>query len=936
MIKFRWRQSKVRKQVIITLIIVSYLMLYNVQAIFAWDNMDSDNTFNKIKTTPADIQRGNQKAQARDEKERKRRERTNARIEAELEEEARIDAAREDRRAAQQIKRAEIEKAVQSGDPNAQYILGAMYYYGTDGISRDCNEAFKLYLKAAEQDFAPAQVKIGLMFFTGKEIPQDYNEAVNWFKKSAEQGILETQKKLGVMYSNGIGVIQDYKEAYKWSFLAAAQGDKDAIKSRDYIKEKLSAQEIVEIEKAAAIIQQAAAKAVTTSNNNTKIDLKSPKKLSAAPQTNLNQTDNLNTQEDELTRKAESGDANAQYNLGEYYYKNAAQFNDRTLAFRWYSKAAKQGHSDAQFELAKLYYLGLETKEKKKDSDTYGEYETITVVPQNSRLALNFYRKAAEQGHPDAQYQLSEFYFNGLEMTEEIKGERSSEYDIGKTVTLVPVNYMTAYKWCLLAKKNGYDKEQAAQQQAAIEQYMTPAQKAKSNEFIVQETDVKQLLDKAQIGDVNAQYSLGLCYATGKDVIENKAEAAKWFGKVKENIDSNSIEDIEANEPSKKIKILFAKAFCSMEGGNLTAEDLETAIKQYSKIIEYEHISEQLPIEVQETITLASLQREAALGRFLTQSIVFNINRKMVNETEKVVVGYEVEYFSGYKSSARSEDEQGQRINQLQSEYPYATPDGQRYRKGAPIYRTVRANSYVDVISICNKSTFLLKNVYVLYSQIPLASYEVKCESDQILVPLGDLQPQQKGTLQNDAIIGNASEWSQGMAYNNGRGDCYYLFFEDEENGNVWCIGRLLNIQNQAEERGRGYVAVNSLNSPQNIKMDKVVFSINTDTFSKMIQELLSEINSKEQQPQETQSWRNDKEAVATRFVQTLIDSGTIINAVRLKEYDSTETVAFVFQFKTQAGLLRENNGFVYMEPEDTGWVVKKVNIDGNNTNVRW
>lgn len=315
---------------------------------------------------------------------------------------------------------------------------------------------------------------------------------------------------------------------------------------------------------------------------------------------------------------------------------------------------------------------------------------------------------------------------------------------------------------------------------------------------------------------------------------------------------------------------------------------------------------------------------------------MLNINRKKISEAEKIIVGYEVEYFSGYKSSAQSEDERGQRIDQLQSAYPYATPDGQRYRKGAPIYRTVRANRYVDVISICNKSTFLLKNVYVLYSQIPLASYEVKCESDQIIVPLGDLQPQQKETLQNDEIIANTSEWAQGDAYNNDRGDCYYLFFEAEENGSAWCIGRLLNLKNPAEERDSDYVVVNNINSAQNLKQDKVVFSIDKDTLSKMIQGLLSENNSKGSQPKETQSWRNDKEAVAIAFVRTLFDSGTIINAVRLKEYDSTETVAFNFQFMTQAGLLRENNGFVYLEPEDIGWVVKKVNIDGNNTNVRW
>ena len=54
-------------------------------------------------------------------------------------------------------------------------------------------------------------------------------------------------------------------------------------------------------------------------------------------------------------------------------------------------KAAEQGHSEAQFELGRLYYLADRNEE-----------------------AVKWYRKAAEQGHAEAQYQMGFFYDCGI------------------------------------------------------------------------------------------------------------------------------------------------------------------------------------------------------------------------------------------------------------------------------------------------------------------------------------------------------------------------------------------------------------------------------------------------------------------------------------------------------------------------------------------
>jgi TPR repeat protein len=50
---------------------------------------------------------------------------------------------------------------------------------------------------------------------------------------------------------------------------------------------------------------------------------------------------------------------------------------------KWFRKAAEQGHAPAQYNLGVCYYYG-------------------NGVPQNYREAVRWIRKAAEQGHADA------------------------------------------------------------------------------------------------------------------------------------------------------------------------------------------------------------------------------------------------------------------------------------------------------------------------------------------------------------------------------------------------------------------------------------------------------------------------------------------------------------------------------------------------------
>jgi tetratricopeptide repeat family protein len=98
-----------------------------------------------------------------------------------------------------------------------------------------------------------------------------------------------------------------------------------------------------------------------------------------------------------LTRQAQSGDAAAQSDLADEYYKQG----NHAKAFEWYTNAAHQGFAEAQNDLGWMYEKGL-------------------GVRQDDQRAVEWFTKAAHQGHAQAQFNLGVMYDEG-------KGVRQNE-----------------------------------------------------------------------------------------------------------------------------------------------------------------------------------------------------------------------------------------------------------------------------------------------------------------------------------------------------------------------------------------------------------------------------------------------------------------------------------------------------------------------------
>lgn len=96
----------------------------------------------------------------------------------------------------------------------------------------------------------------------------------------------------------------------------------------------------------------------------------------------------------ETLKKAQQGDAQAQYEVAEVYYFGVGASKEDAKALEWYQKAAEQGHVKAQNALARIYISG----------------EGAAV---NIKAALACLAKGVQQGDVDSIYYLASLFEEG-------------------------------------------------------------------------------------------------------------------------------------------------------------------------------------------------------------------------------------------------------------------------------------------------------------------------------------------------------------------------------------------------------------------------------------------------------------------------------------------------------------------------------------------
>jgi len=96
-----------------------------------------------------------------------------------------------------------FRRGITAGDAGSQNGLGLMYLYGL-GVPRDAHKAADFFRAAADQDYSPAQVNIGVLFLDQGQV-EDLQIANRYFELAARYGHIEALYYLAEMANLGIG-----------------------------------------------------------------------------------------------------------------------------------------------------------------------------------------------------------------------------------------------------------------------------------------------------------------------------------------------------------------------------------------------------------------------------------------------------------------------------------------------------------------------------------------------------------------------------------------------------------------------------------------------------------------------------------------------------------------------------------------------------------
>jgi TPR repeat protein len=394
----------------------------------------------------------------------------------------------------------------EAGDAKAQKTLGDCYKL-VIGVSRNDVEAAKWYRKAAEQGDAPAQFCLGVCYDNGTGVAQDYAEAIKWYQKSLNQGYAEAQASLTNL-ETAVQKIQSLKTQ-------AETGDAEAQFSLGSLYETR---------------WRATTNDVFNSISPTNATL-----LEAMAW---------------YRKAAEQGNAKAQLALGICYWsagiflgtddKPDLTNKNKIEAVKWYRKAAEQGNAKAQLALGDCYQNGdgvsnvVTSFEQAMSQQWNGDGVSKDMVE-----AVKWYSKAAEQGSIEAEWNLGENFFAGMDYVQAYKWfciaashARSDLPEGFETPEQIENNYAKMGESSLISLLQlGRLTQEEIEEAKQLVSKEAPDAVAKVEADLAAEKrrDFEAVKLKAENGNPWDQEVLASDYEQGKGVATNLVEAVRWY-----------------------------------------------------------------------------------------------------------------------------------------------------------------------------------------------------------------------------------------------------------------------------------------------------------------------------------------------------------------------------------------------------------------------
>ncbi|MBX7208701.1 MAG: sel1 repeat family protein [Verrucomicrobiaceae bacterium] len=292
-----------------------------------------------------------------------------------------------------------LEKGSAAGDGAATLGLSQLYAAGVnDGkgevkLAKDENKALEMLQKAVEQGNSPAMSQLAALYFNGAEHPsvkKDPAKAITMFKNAADKGNAAANNSLGQIYENGLGEQKkNIEEAVKYYTAAANAGDAAA---------QFRVGNMLEVG------VKDGDKVIVGQNPKAALDLYRISAQSGLAEANYNvgayyEAGNIVDRDLPKSfaffqRAAFAGLPQAQHKVGAYYQNGVGIGRDLVAGAAWYQRAADNGFALSQLVLGAMSELG-------------------SGVPQSFTAAANNYQLAAAQGMPLAMIRMASLYERG-------------------------------------------------------------------------------------------------------------------------------------------------------------------------------------------------------------------------------------------------------------------------------------------------------------------------------------------------------------------------------------------------------------------------------------------------------------------------------------------------------------------------------------------
>ena len=206
----------------------------------------------------------------------------------------------------------------------------------------------------------------------------------------------------------------------------------------------------------------------------------------------------------ELAQYAESGDAQAQFELGRAYEDGKSVAQDDERAVQWFRKSAEQGNAHAQNSMGVMYAQGR-------------------GVQRDRAEAVRWYRKAAKQGLPESLYNVAIAYYNGegeehntaMACTWMMMAQRKGDTDAAEAVKNIKEELNQRLDRCKYDLAGLYEKGDEVPQDL-------PAAVALYKETAAQPDNHRSVFS------TSAQYKLCRLYFAGNGVPKDYEQAKSW------------------------------------------------------------------------------------------------------------------------------------------------------------------------------------------------------------------------------------------------------------------------------------------------------------------------------------------------------------------------------------------------------------------------